>query len=869
MRSRLSVFWVRADDFPNFLNDFSQIMDRLDPSQAHGSTSQDHRLLARNVTARLEKDPSSWLLVLDNADNYDLFVETAGGREAISSYVPKEGRVLLTTRDRQFQGTVAAAKDGLHVKPMDMREARNLFKISVTDDLTSQSTPAMVDELLELVGNLPLALAQAAANIADQQRPVHEYVGAYRNKRQRMLLMERPFLDLETQDSRTSRQSVLVTYELSFQDLERGHQSSARCLNYFGFFHWQNIPEYCIRALPELKDLDDHSFRSTIKCLLHLSMIEQIINHDGIEYSVHPVIHERISERLSLEEKMSYLSDSIAVMESKFPRFERGERKHYALCRSLQSHALQQIHLAEDIGLKSQDLARLNHRCAGFLRRTGMTFDSVKLAAQAVAIRTEIDGPRGLSTIDACRSKAGCLNSDARYREAYNESISAMEKLESVRSNNEAMDDIQYFNARVGILNTMSRACRGLGEFNAAEKIGIELVRLGTESPEESNYRLEHRLIDRHEVVSTLINQGRFQEAKKMNNELLESMDELQRTAYRKIFFSLYEQKAVILSSIREGSDTEPATVLADDEEKAILQIFKDLFNEDKATLLLTERDLWVSCESLVRELELKGETQKVARILVDMLTKAVESKLRIEGKTIWTFGDLVSVGLVVIESLHETRDALQGPQGLPIANLLVQIIALIDTTPKRLWRGSGPLCHFAALYMCVGGFSKAENLYREALQDIKLETNRRNEEWTHYRLMLAIARQGRIGHARRYRDTHLDLITRVESTRGDLESQLWLIRKEKELHEKAKSIFATRNNKMSESWWTEHRKALNRAQLMYGSLNPARAAESSGSFADASDPVVPAEMKRNRKSRGLGVLIERFHQTSLLGSYV
>ena len=861
MRSKLSVFWVRADDFSNFLNDFSQIMYRLDPSQARGSTSQDRRLLARNVTARLEKDPSTWLLVLDNADNYDLFVETAGGREAISSYVPKDGRVLLTTRDRQFQGTVAAAKDGLHVKQMNMREARDLFEKSVTDDLAGQSTPAMVDELLDLVGNLPLALAQAAANIADQQRPVHEYVAAYRDKRQRMLLMERPFVDLETQDSRTSHQSVLVTYELSFQDLERDHQSSARCLNYFGFFHWQNIPEYCIRALPELKDLDDHSFRSTIKCLFHLSMIEQVINHDSTEYSVHPVIHERISERLSFEEKTSYLSNSIAVMVSKFPRFGRyGGHKDYALCRSLQSHALQQIHLAVDIGLKSQDLARLNDHCAVFLRRTGMTFDSVELAAQVVAIRKEIDGPRGLSTIDACNFKAVCLNSDARYREAYNESISAMEKLESTGSNNEPMDDIKYLKARVRILKTMSTACRSLGHFNAAEKIGIELVRLGTESPEESNYRLEHRLSDRIEVVKTLIRQGRFQEAKKMNNELLESMDELQRTVHRGTFSLLYGQKAVILSKIRKGSDTEPATVLADDEEKAILQIFKDLFNEDKATLLLTDRDLWIGCETLVRELEFKGETQKAARILVDMLTEAVESKLRIEGKMIRTFGHLVRTGLMVINSLHETRDARQGPPGLPIANLLVQITTLIDTTNKRLWRGSHPLYDLAALYMCVGGLSKAEDLSREALQDIKLETDRSIEGWIHYTLMLAIARQGRIGHARQYRDTHLALITGVESTRGDLESQLCLIREEKELYEKAKSIVAARKYKVSESWWTEHREALNRAQLMYGLLNPARAEEDSGSFADASHPVVPAEKKRDRKSRGLGVLVERFH---------
>lgn len=67
------------------------------------STDQDRPLLVRSVTSRLERDPSSWLLVLDNADDYDLFVGTAWGGKSISSYTPNEGRVLITTRNHQIQ----------------------------------------------------------------------------------------------------------------------------------------------------------------------------------------------------------------------------------------------------------------------------------------------------------------------------------------------------------------------------------------------------------------------------------------------------------------------------------------------------------------------------------------------------------------------------------------------------------------------------------------------------------------------------------------------------------------------------------------------------------------------------------------------
>ncbi len=561
MRSRLSVFWVRADSLANFLDDFSQIMDQLEPSNTHLSTFQDRPLLARNVTAMLEKDSSSWLIILDNADNYDLFIRTAGVGNAISNYVPREGRVLITTRDPRFQGSVTAAKDGLHVKPMDTSEARDLFMRSIPLHLASQSSPAMVNELLDLLGNLPLALAQAAANITDQQRPVQNYIAAYREKRNRPLLMKEPALDLETQDTRTSRQSILATYEISFEDLERDHQSSARCLNYFGFFHWQKIPESCIRALPGLKEFDDQSFRNTIKHLLHLSLIEETPNRDGSEYSVHPVFHERISDRLSGEEKRSFLSDSITIILSKYPIIDdKSEREDSVSCRYLQSHALIQIKLATEIDLKSGQLVRLNLRCARFLQHSGMTFYSVQLAAQAVVMAQEVWGPRSRQTIGACVERIYCLNADAQYQEGYNASKSAMKNWESTVLDNEVMDDSEYLALRGVILVCMFRACQSLRKYEEAEETMKDLL---SNAPSDD---IEVSLEDRYYVMLGLFRQGKLREAQKMNNEVLTSMDEQQRTAHRVTFLIVYNFKAIILVGMRQGSDTEPAVVLEDGE---------------------------------------------------------------------------------------------------------------------------------------------------------------------------------------------------------------------------------------------------------------------------------------------------------------
>ena len=860
MQHRLSVFWVRADSLANFLNDFSQIMDQLESSKAHASNSQDRPLLARNVTDRLQNDPNSWLLVLDNADNYNLFVGTSRGANAISSYVPKEGRVLITTRDPRFQGTVAAAKDGLHVEPMNTSEARDLFMKSIPDHLASQSSPAIVDELIELLGNLPLALAQAAANIADQQRPVQEYTAAYREKRNRPLLMQKPALDLETQDSRTSRQSILATYEISFEDLERDHQSSARCLNYFGFFHWHKIPESCIRAVPELRELDDQSFRAMIKRLLHLSLIEETPHHDGSEYSVHPVIHERISDRLSPEEKSSYLSDSVVAMLSKFPETKATyDLEDFASGRYLQSHALLQINFATDINLKSGTLARLNLRCAKFLRVSGMTFDSVQLASQAVAIAQEVWGPQSRRTIDACVQKIDCLFHNAQYQEAYNELISALEMWDSAKLDDKLIRDSNHLFRGALILHRLAEACRILHKYEEAEEARNKLTILNSDLPEDFEISLYKRL----RVVEALSQQGRFQEAQEKNNEVLNSMDEQQGTLHRFLYLHTHSLEADILSNMRKGSDAEPAVVLNDDDERAILRIRQDLFNESWARLPITDVKLWRHCNSLLEELSGKGKIPEAAKILESILARVVESRLRLEGRILAHFASTLRLGLEVINSLHGTRDARQKPPGLPIAELFVQIIELAGTASRKFWRSSLPLINFSELFLRLGNSHKAEELLREALQDTNLEEDGSFEGRIHYGIMFAIARQGRTHDARLYRNTHLDLIAPEESTRGDLDHHLQLHRKEKKLYDRAKDIIAGRESRVPESWWNEHRIRLNRAQLRYGLLVPERTEDDPDPdpHGDASDNM---EKKQKGKSRRLGSLIDRFHRTSL-----
>ncbi|KAI7772437.1 hypothetical protein LZL87_007798 [Fusarium oxysporum] len=128
------------------------------------NTTQDLPTLLEETYSKLEANLAGWLLVIDNADDFDEY------RQAMDPYLPRSGRILITSRDPRFQGDIAAAEDGINVLPMEKEDSIELLTKSIPGRL--RTIPSETEEapsyLVNMLGNLPLAIAQAAANIRDQ-----------------------------------------------------------------------------------------------------------------------------------------------------------------------------------------------------------------------------------------------------------------------------------------------------------------------------------------------------------------------------------------------------------------------------------------------------------------------------------------------------------------------------------------------------------------------------------------------------------------------------------------------------------------------------------------------------------------------------
>jgi hypothetical protein len=127
-----------------------------------------------------------WLLVLDNADDMEIFFSNKANPTLVGSeqivplvnYFPRSsnGSTLITTRDKRVGERLANREKAIIVLPMTKPEAERLLWSKVAEEGSLDKTKS--SELLEVLGYLPLAITQAAAYISENNITVKEYVEA-------------------------------------------------------------------------------------------------------------------------------------------------------------------------------------------------------------------------------------------------------------------------------------------------------------------------------------------------------------------------------------------------------------------------------------------------------------------------------------------------------------------------------------------------------------------------------------------------------------------------------------------------------------------------------------------------------------------
>lgn len=202
------VWWVPAEQTGQILTSLINLAKRLDLDVSPEANNAVPAVREALSTGRLPY--RNWLLVFDNADS----------PEEVQKYFPTggAGKILVTSRDLQWSRVTQAIEVDVFT-----REESRTFLRNRNPELTLEDA----DRLADALGDLPLAIEQAAAWRAATGMPVDEYLSLLDGKRLELL---------DAAPSPDYKLSVAAAWNVSLDRLKQVNPAALQLLQICSFF---------------------------------------------------------------------------------------------------------------------------------------------------------------------------------------------------------------------------------------------------------------------------------------------------------------------------------------------------------------------------------------------------------------------------------------------------------------------------------------------------------------------------------------------------------------------------------------------------------------------------------------------------------
>jgi tetratricopeptide (TPR) repeat protein len=300
---------------------------------------------------------SRWLLIFDNAESPAAVEELLPDR--------RDGHVLVTTRTPWSDAEVLSVP----VLPVDAAVAYLRRRTGISDDRAARS-------LARALGGLPLALAQAAAVLADGVSPA-DYV---------QLLVDRsPELFNEGRPDDTDA-TVASTWRVALDRLA-GNPIAVALMRLFAFLAPEDIPVPDLRPQAGLPaDLDtalaDPLVRGrAVRALTEYSLIDVI----NFKASVHRLVQAVVRTDLTEVQERAWADAALQVISAAFP-VDAESLEQWPAAQALVPHATTVAEHAQRVGVDPLAAGVLLGRVGRYLRARGYFDQAHDLATSAVTL---------------------------------------------------------------------------------------------------------------------------------------------------------------------------------------------------------------------------------------------------------------------------------------------------------------------------------------------------------------------------------------------------------------------------------------------------------------------------------------------------
>lgn len=286
----------------------------------------------------------------------------------------------MTSRSQAW-GSVATP---LSVAVMERAESVELL-LKRTGETDEAAAEALADEL----GDLPLALEQAAAYVEQTGRSLLGYLELFRERRQEVLARVEPPADYPA--------TVATTWELAFQEVEEASPVAADLLRLMAFLAPDDMPLSLLSEgeehLPEpLKSVvaDPLVGDDALAVLRRYSLVEVAEK----SLSVHRLVQAVMRDRLSEEERKRWVEAAVRLADAAFP-LDRDDPATWVGSSRLLPHAVAAAGHGEAFGVALETVAGLLNDVGGYLRLRANFGGAEAAQRRALAIGEAAHGADG------------------------------------------------------------------------------------------------------------------------------------------------------------------------------------------------------------------------------------------------------------------------------------------------------------------------------------------------------------------------------------------------------------------------------------------------------------------------------------------
>jgi tetratricopeptide (TPR) repeat protein len=423
----MSVFWVHASNSARLEQAFSDIAQRV------GLYSQQSAAIdtVLAVCTWLSNEANGrWLMIVDNVDD-EIAIESQGDGQSmpLASLLPQSdhGAVLITSRNADVaRGLVGRQQDIIQVGAMNDSEAVELLRNKLGEELSEGAT-----QLVTALDCIPLAIAQAAAyiNRLGQRMPIPKYLDQLKGIEGQVELLRKAAPDMRRDGKALN--SVLTTWQISFEHIRQQRPSAADLLSFMSFFNPQSIPDFMLRHYTDNKNKEqdnlverqtnreNDNFEEDVAFLRAFSLVDTKQRED--EFEMHRLVQLATTVWLnSANREGIWRRAFIQAMAQEFPT---PEYANWPRCQTLFPHVLPMVEQKEPSSKEpsSREIdgwALLLNNTGWYALRQGFLGQAESMVLEAVRIRKKILGSDEPSTLLSLNLLASVLADLGKYSEA-------------------------------------------------------------------------------------------------------------------------------------------------------------------------------------------------------------------------------------------------------------------------------------------------------------------------------------------------------------------------------------------------------------------------------------------------------------------